>query len=71
MARRPNYGAEKRSKELNKQRKREEKEEKKRARRESGGGLPDETRDGELDAAAMTPSGAADGEDLAGDEDDE
>ncbi|HEX6746955.1 MAG TPA: hypothetical protein VF092_06625 [Longimicrobium sp.] len=70
MARRPNYGAEKRSKELNKQRKREEKEEKKRARREAGGASSDVTRDGELDVAAMTPTGAPGDEDLAGDGDD-
>jgi hypothetical protein len=38
MARRPNYGAEKRSKELSKQRKKEEKAEKKRLRKEDEGG---------------------------------
>jgi hypothetical protein len=54
MARRPNYGAEKRSKEINKQKKREEKEEKKRQRKEEAAlsGLPegaddDETADGD------------------------
>ncbi|HYH81752.1 MAG TPA: hypothetical protein VEX86_18240 [Longimicrobium sp.] len=39
MARRPNYGAEKRSKELNKQRKKEEKAEKKRLRKEEEDGV--------------------------------
>ena len=67
MARRPNYGAEKRSKELNKQRKREEKEEKKRARREAD----DVTRDGDLDVAAMTPAGALDARAADGDADGE
>ena len=48
MARRPNYGFEKRSKELNKQRKREEKEEKKRARRDADAASPEVTDGGEL-----------------------
>ncbi|MFL5539390.1 MAG: hypothetical protein ACJ8J0_10380 [Longimicrobiaceae bacterium] len=64
MARRPNYGFEKRSKELNKQRKREEKEEKKRARREADAASSDVTSDGELEVAGTTRSGAqADGDD--------
>ncbi len=53
MARRPNYGAEKRSKELSKQRKKEEKAEKKRLRKEEeeGGGEPlaEGTHDGETE----------------------
>lgn len=53
MARRPNYGAEKRAKELGKQRKKEEKAEKKRARREAGLPDADVTEDGELDVAAL------------------
>ncbi|HET7462257.1 MAG TPA: hypothetical protein VFJ82_13475 [Longimicrobium sp.] len=60
MARRPNYGAEKRAKELGKQRKKEEKEEKKRARREAGLPETEVTEDGELDVAALRPDGAAD-----------
>ena len=53
MARRPNYGAEKRSKELGKQRKRDEKEEKKRARREATGAPSADTRDGEPEAGPL------------------
>jgi hypothetical protein len=53
MARRPNYGSEKRSKELGKQRKRDEKEEKKRARREAAVAPSGVTRDRELDAEPL------------------
>jgi hypothetical protein len=55
VARRPNYGGEKRQKELQRQKKREAKEEKKRLRREAA--IPDETGgepegpDGEVDSA--------------------
>lgn len=42
MARRANYGFEKRQKELDKQKKKEEKAEKKRLRKEAGGSDPDE-----------------------------
>ena len=66
MARRPNYGFEKRSKELNKQRKKEEKEEKKRARKESELAESDVTRDGELDVPAMTPDAVRADEDARG-----
>lgn len=64
MARRPNYGFEKRSKELSKQRKKEEKEEKKRARKEAAS---DVTRDGEFDEPPMIEPG----EQADGDEDDD
>ena len=53
MARRPNYGAEKRSKELGKQKKREEKEEKKRARREAELAASEVTGDGEMEAGGL------------------
>jgi hypothetical protein len=63
MASRPNYGAEKRHKEINKQKKREEKEEKKRLRREEaaalGGG------DAGLDPAGEELDGDEDGDDEA------
>jgi hypothetical protein len=52
MARRPNYGAEKRSKELGKQRKKEEKAEKKRLRKEEeegGVAAAEVTHDGEME----------------------
>jgi len=62
MARRPNYGAEKRAKELGKQRKKEEKAEKKRARKEAGLSDTDVTEDGELDAAALRPGGVSGGQ---------
>jgi len=61
MARRPNYGFEKRSKELDKARKRQEKEEKKKARKESDA-ANDVTHDGEFDVPPMIEPGAgADG----------
>lgn len=64
MARRPNYGAEKRQKELAKQQKREEKAEKKRQRKEEEEtGAP--TGDGELEPAGADPAldpNAPDGE---------
>jgi hypothetical protein len=63
MARRPNYGAEKRAKELGKQRRKEEKAEKKRARKEAGLSDSDVTHDGEFDGQPV-----ADGEDDDGDE---
>lgn len=63
MARRPNYGFEKRSKELSKQRKKEEKEEKKRARKDASLAASDVTRDGEFDVPPMIkPGEAADGD---------
>lgn len=58
MARRPNYGFEKRSKELNKQRKREEKEEKKRARRDADAASPEAADEGELEAPGAVRAGA-------------
>jgi hypothetical protein len=59
MARRPNYGAEKRSKELGKQRKREEKEEKKRARKDEGAPAPSEvTGDGEMEVGGLVRAAA-------------
>jgi hypothetical protein len=42
MARRPNYGFEKRQKELEKQKKKDEKAEKKRLRQEEGGGVDED-----------------------------
>jgi hypothetical protein len=62
MARRPNYGAEKRSKELSKQRKKDEKAEKKRLRKEEddAGGVV--THDGEMEADPSRPAGSGDGE---------
>ena len=66
MARRPNYGFEKRSKELNKQRKKDEKEEKKRARKDASLAASDVTRDGEFDVPPMIKPGEQD----EGDEDD-
>ena len=60
MARRPNYGFEKRSKELSKQRKKEEKEEKKRARKDAAS---DVTRDGEFDVPPMIKPGESDEDD--------
>jgi hypothetical protein len=68
MARRPNYGAEKRSKQLDKLRKREEKEEKKRARREANAaaGLPD---DADQEGAGLDDGD--DGEDEIGGGDEE
>jgi hypothetical protein len=42
MARRPNYGFDKRQKEIEKQKRREEKAEKKRQRKEEGEGQPDD-----------------------------
>ncbi|HET7230851.1 MAG TPA: hypothetical protein VFJ16_12655 [Longimicrobium sp.] len=72
MARRPNYGAEKRSKELGKQRKKEEKAEKKRARKEGELAASDVTRDGEFDVPPMVKPGAGpDGEGAAGSADGE
>lgn len=64
MARRPNYGAEKRSKELSKQRKKEEKAEKKRLRKEEGGDDAGEvpTHDGEIEGDASRPADGGDGE---------
>jgi hypothetical protein len=53
MARRPNYGAEKRSKELDKLRKREEKAEKKRVRREAAASPLEVTSDGEMEATGL------------------
>jgi hypothetical protein len=41
VARRPNYGAEKRQKEISRQKKKDEKAEKKRLRKEEGVGAPD------------------------------
>jgi hypothetical protein len=62
MARKPNYGFEKRSKELDKQRKRQEKEDKKRARKEGELAASDVTRDGEFDVPPMVkPGGSVDG----------
>jgi hypothetical protein len=60
MARKPNYGFEKRSKELDKQRKRQEKEDKKRARKEGELAASDVTRDGEFDVPPMVKPGGAD-----------
>ncbi|HSU12518.1 hypothetical protein [Longimicrobium sp.] len=65
MARRPNYGAEKRSKELGRQRKQEEKEEKKRARREAA--LAGDSTGAGLEGAEMARTGADD-EDGGGDD---
>lgn len=65
MARRPNYGFEKRSKELSKQRKKEEKEEKKRARKEAGLAASDVTRDGEFDVPPMIKPGDSEDDDDA------
>jgi len=58
MARRPNYGAEKRSKELDKQRRREEKEEKKRARKEGVPGPSEVTGDGEMEVGGLVRAAA-------------
>jgi hypothetical protein len=69
MARRPNYGFEKRSKELSKQRKKEEKEEKKRARKEAELAASDVTRDGEFDVPPMIkPGGSPDDDGADGDD---
>ena len=66
MARRPNYGAEKRAKELGKQRKKEEKAEKKRARKEADLADTEVTEDGELDVAAIPSAGGAGNQDDRG-----
>ncbi|HEX2091295.1 MAG TPA: hypothetical protein VHG28_02790 [Longimicrobiaceae bacterium] len=50
MARRPNYGFEKRQKELAKQQKKEEKAERKRLRKEAGGGEGELFEGGDEDA---------------------
>jgi hypothetical protein len=72
MARRPNYGAEKRGRQLDKAAKRQEKEEKKRARREANAAAGI-TEDGELDVASLADGDADDddGEDEIGGGDDE
>ncbi|HEV2146330.1 MAG TPA: hypothetical protein VGR37_02845 [Longimicrobiaceae bacterium] len=66
MARRPNYGFEKRQKEIEKQKKKDEKAEKKRLRQEEGGG-PDENgidwgAAEELGVAREIPEEGGDGE---------
>lgn len=62
MARRPNYGFEKRSKELEKQKKRDEKAEKKRLRKEGEdtGGAADEGGEAALADAGPDPAPALD-----------
>ncbi len=70
MARRPNYGAEKRAKELGKQRKKEEKAEKKRARKDGDLAASDVTRDGEFDVPPMVKPGMDRGDEGAAGETD-
>ncbi|MGI9183161.1 MAG: hypothetical protein ACR2H9_22000 [Longimicrobiaceae bacterium] len=57
MARRPNYGAEKRQKELQRQKKKDEKDEKKRLKKEAAaaGNPSDDAEAGEFGAAGVEP----------------
>jgi hypothetical protein len=68
MARRPNYGAEKRSKELGKQRRREEKEEKKRARKDAVPAPSEVTGDGEMEVGGLVRAAALRDEEGGGDD---
>jgi hypothetical protein len=65
MARRPNYGAEKRQKELQRQKKREEKVEKKRLKKE-GAAKPDPGEGVESGAEAADTAGVAPESDVRG-----
>lgn len=63
MARRPNYGFEKRQKEIKRQKKKDEKAEKKRMKKEEAGGDQDEAVEGGADSGM--PEGVASDEDIA------